>query len=475
MTKTFTRKSACLVLFFISFLLYANTLSQGFVWDDHYLIEENPHLQSPREIAHFFTKDFWQNSSVPFNSGFYRPLTLLSFFVNHHLWQGQPFGFHLFNVLLHGINGVFVFLLFVRLSKETRLSFLGALIFLIHPVQTEAVAYIADVNDLLATCFLLFTFHYYLNYAKSSRVRDIVWSLIFFVLSLLSKESAMAGWGLLLLLEWFFISKFNKKDFTRRIPALGLYFLLLLVYIAVRILILGKMNAVTTLENVRYVSVLPSFGLWSHLLTTAKIISLYLKLCFFPWDLSISYVVLPAVTLFSPYAFAAAVAVLSSLALIFLCTKENVRWLSFSLAWFFLSILPLSNLIPISNTIAERFLYLPLIGYAFFLSNAVVLLEKKLKETRAGFVLFSVILLTLIFAFSWKTTSRNFVWGSDFTLFKSALGAAPCAPIAHKNLSVYYFQRQRLREGLEEDEKYRACLSLIQDEYRILRSMVKND
>ena len=158
----FSKKTSCLLLFLIGIVLYSNTLSGGFVWDDHYLIEYNARLKTPAAIIDFFTKDFWQNSSIHFNSGFYRPVTLLTFFVNYNLWNGQPFGFHFFNVVLHSINGVLIFLILLYLTQNTFVSFISGLFFIIHPVQTEVVAYIADINDILLVFFLLLCWRYYL-------------------------------------------------------------------------------------------------------------------------------------------------------------------------------------------------------------------------------------------------------------------------------------------------------------------------
>ena len=104
MDLTFNNKSACLVIFFLSLFLYGNTLFHGFVWDDHYLIPNNPQMKDISSISSFFAKDFWENSSIHFKSGFYRPLTLSTFFLNYHLWQGHAFGFYLFNIILPVLN-----------------------------------------------------------------------------------------------------------------------------------------------------------------------------------------------------------------------------------------------------------------------------------------------------------------------------------------------------------------------------------
>ncbi len=474
MKIAFGTKISCLVLFTLSFSLYFNSLFGNFVWDDHYLIDENPKISDPASIPHFFTKDFWINSSVNFQSGFYRPVVLLSFFFNANLWDNNPLGFHLFNIVLHGFNGILVYLLFLSLGSRSLVAFLAGFFFVLHPIQTETVAFISDVGDILVVFFLLLSCRFYILSANSrSRKGNVFLSVLFLLLAMLSKENAMIGFLLIALIDWFFVSKADGKLFQKRLPALSLYVLATVAFIILRVAILGKNNAVTVLDNVRYVSILPAFDLWSHILTTIKIIALYLKLLVLPLELSIAYVVLPAVSLFSFDVFFAVILVLSLLILIFICTRENKRWIAFAFAWFFLTILPISNLIPISNTIAERFLYLPMVGYAFLLANCVNYLREWAVKRKLGWLTFYAIFSLIIIFFSYKTITRNFIWQSDYSVFASAADMRPCAPVAHRNLSAYYYRQKNIQNGLFEDEAYRSCVAYIQKEYLWLKGQVK--
>lgn len=474
MKLVFNTKTSCFALLFLSLLLYGNSLFGNFVWDDHYLIDENPKISNPASIPQFFTKDFWVNSSVNFQSGFYRPIVLLTYFINSNLWGNNPFGFHLFNVVVHGLNGILIYLIFLSLGSSSLVAFLSGFFFVLHPIQTETVSFISDIGDILVVFFILLSCRFYLLASNSQwQGRDTVISLAFLLLAMLSKENAMIGFVLIALIDWFFVSKADWKLFSKKIPVLSLYLMATLAFIGLRILILGKNNAVTVLDNVRYVSVLPAFNLWSHILTTVKIIALYLKLLVLPLELSIAYVVLPVVSLFSLDVFVAALLVMSLVLLAFVAAKENYRWLSFSLTWFFLTILPVSNLIPISNTIAERFLYLPMIGYVFLLANVVNFLRERAIKQKFGWLFFYAILSLIIAFFSYKTIIRNFIWQSDYHVFASAADVKPCAPVAHRNLSAYYYRHKNIQDGLFEDEAYHACVAYIQQEYLRLKDQVK--
>ena len=475
MNSFLNNRISFLSLILLSFFLYSNTLLNGFIWDDHYLVEENSRMKSFSSVPEFFIKDFWENSPLQFKSGFYRPLTLLAFFLNYQLWQGNPLGFHLFNIVLHGINGILVFLLLLRLTKKRAAAFLAAALFISHPIQTEVVSYIANINDTLAVFFLLLSLNFYCRFSEDGQRRYLVFSYISLGCGFLSKENTMVVTVLILLIDWFSLSQQKRDSFVSRIPAIVGYFFLTIFYIFLRIIILGKLNAITTLENIRYVSVLPSFGIWSHCLTVVKIFFLYLKLLVWPQALSVSYVMLPAIKLFSLDVFLAFVFIVSLGVIIFLSTiKNSFQWVTFSFLWFFITLFPLSNFIPISNTIAERFLYLPSIGYCFFLSNILLLIKERCSGSFLWRIIFYAGFVIITFLFSFKTVSRNRDWKSEFNLFSSAIAVTqPCSPIGHLNLSAYYYQKKNNEAGSKQYQAYLACAEFIQKQYRNLKAKAK--
>jgi len=458
------------ILFVIGFIVYAPTLSHNFVWDDHLLIDGNPLMKDPASILSFFTKDIWANTELAFQSGFYRPLTLLSFFVNYHLWQGSPAGFHLFNVLLHCCNGMLIFHIFFSLTEKKLGPFIAALLFLVHPLQTETVAFISDAGDLLCVFFLLLCCWEYCLFTKNNRNRThYCFSLIFLCAALLSKENALIGFFLVMLLDFFFLSQCDLRKFLKKCKVLAPFLLITAVYVMMRGIILGFENAVTTLGNVRYVSLLPSFDFWSHVLTVIKILGVYLEMFFWPTHQTISYVILPAVSIFAMDVLLPACILSILLFLIIISFRSNYSWIAFSLIWFFVTIVPLSNLIPISNTIAERFMYLPSVGLCLFVGyNCDWLWAQKHKM---GFsAILPALIFLLILSLSLKTVQYSHKWKSDYSLFSQVKNKTyPCAPVAYKNLGVFYYNTGRKNKAAVEHEKFLHCSNAITNDYRELK------
>jgi len=463
-----------LILLLAGFFIYHHSLVHEFLWDDHYLIEENTALKSPRCIIDFFSKDFWQNASQPYDSGFYRPVTLLSFFFNYQLWGTFAGGYHLFNVIFHCLNGMLLFCLFLRALNNKAAAFLTALLFLIHPVQSETVAFIADIGDILCVFFLLLMSLCYFQFQQQQRRGRYIFSICALVLALLSKENAMVGFALIMMLDFCFISKMKLNVFMKKMKIFTPYILVTGAYIILRVIVLGAANAITTLGNVRYVSFLPSFDLWTHLLTISKVLHLYVEMFLWPVHQSISYVILPAISLSAPDVIISVSVVMSLFALLGLSIRSH-SWLSFALAWFLLTIIPVSNLIPISNTIAERFMYLPSIGLCFALGNAAALLYAKYHSKKIQQLLLSCIIAIIFSGLSIKTISRNFDWASDYTLFLSALNTKPCSSLAHLNLAAYYNRQGIFHEGERQEILAGQCSVKITAEYRALKAVYENN
>jgi hypothetical protein len=141
------------VLVAIVLLCYASSLSNGFVFDDHGHVLKDKLFRSLANVPRILTAS-------------YRPLRDVSYAVDFALWGERAFGFHLTSVLIHAGNTVLVFLLMRRMTKETAAGALAALVFAVHPIQTDAVAYISGRRDVLFAFFYLASFHCYLSYRR---------------------------------------------------------------------------------------------------------------------------------------------------------------------------------------------------------------------------------------------------------------------------------------------------------------------
>src|SRR3990170_2225709 len=154
-----------LVIVCLSQFVYLNSLSNQFVYDDEFTI-----------VTNYFVKT-WNNFPLLFNSDYfklsgelsYRPVVTLSYFIDYSLWKLNPFGFHLTNTLLHTLNSVLLFFLLKRIFNCRTTSFIATLIFLCHPVHSEAVNAISYREDLLAATFFIAAFLLYVKTSKGNR------------------------------------------------------------------------------------------------------------------------------------------------------------------------------------------------------------------------------------------------------------------------------------------------------------------
>jgi protein O-mannosyl-transferase len=165
------------------FLVYFNSLNGEFVFDDDHMIGENIFIKNPAYFPLFF-KGF--TTSHPIAQGMCRPFLMLTFAFNYALGGLNTCGYHLFNVFLHFLNVVLLFFLLRRLNKEAppTAAFLLALLFAVHPINTEAVTYINGRADLMVCCFALAAFILYLR-------RKYLFTGLFYVAALMSKETAL--------------------------------------------------------------------------------------------------------------------------------------------------------------------------------------------------------------------------------------------------------------------------------------------
>ena len=201
-------------LFVLAFAVFANSLGHDLVWDDVPIIRENSFLVSPGAWWRCFGRDFGLEI-IRQPAGYYRPAVFLSIVLNHALGGAAPFGYHLFNVALHGINVVLLFLLLTRLAGR-RMAALGAAMFAVHPVHTESVAFVSGRSDLLCAGFLVLTLLAMVRSFEDRRARRAAWSaasLAAYIAALLSKELAVVLPGFLL--AYGLIQRYRLRSLMR--------------------------------------------------------------------------------------------------------------------------------------------------------------------------------------------------------------------------------------------------------------------
>ena len=188
-----------------------NSWGHQFVVDDLSRIVGNPLIRGFGHIHEIFFSPYNLMYGMP--SGLYRPLTTLSFALNYGIHGLNPDGFHAVNRLLHVLTSLGAFWILRRLIPDSSVAIITALLFAVHPIQTEAITYISGRSDCLVLFLFVFCWLFFIRARSTGLSRPYTGSLVFYFLALLSKESAITWLGVALLTEFVFFSQSQLKTF----------------------------------------------------------------------------------------------------------------------------------------------------------------------------------------------------------------------------------------------------------------------
>jgi tetratricopeptide (TPR) repeat protein len=417
------------------FLAYFPVLRGSFLWDDSFYIVTHEPIKSLGNIGRFFLEPGTGDLTL------YRPLRALSFSLDYALWDLNPRGFHLTSLLWHLINISLVFFLLRHFFQGELLPFLGALFFGLHPLQTEAVAWISARADLLFAAFYLAAFLAYLKSRsrQNSREEYFWWclSLGFFALSLLSKEMAVTLPLILLAYEFLFwppLYNFSKKKVFCK---WGGYLLVAGLYFLLRLALLG-------LPPHRWVD---KGALVVFL--DLKIIEGYGRLLLYPQKLCLLHPLVIPPGIWSGGALLP-IFLLMLIISVFFWGFKNHRPVSFALAFTVLTLLPVLHWvdIPGSFVLTERWLYIPLFGYVVLLVFGLkFLLDKARIAAALNFIVLSIVAFLVVF-YADKTGERLQDWQSDYALFSQTTLCAPQAILGYMNLGMVHIQRGEVDKAI---------------------------
>ena len=350
------------VLAVLILIVYSNTFTASFHFDDDAAIAENPSIK----------RFSWDTVNALLRTN--RPIVNMSLMLNYALGGMNVVGWHMFNTALHIANSWFVYLLFLwtltapglkqRFGDPTasRMAFFGALLFAVHPIQTESVTYIISRTELLASFFYLGTF---LLFIRGTRTGSFGYYVAAFVSSLFamgSKEWAVTLPAMLLLYDYLFIAGGELKKVTSRWKAHLLLMLPwgLLAYIYVTY-IAGSTSAGFSISGQKGITP------WTYLLTSFNVTWTYIRLLFLPINQNLDYDYPVAKTLFelpTLLSFLGHLAVTGTAFWLF--KKKGHVLIPFGIAWFYITLSPTQSFVPILDVIFEHRIYLPSIGFFLF-------------------------------------------------------------------------------------------------------------
>lgn len=409
---------------FFCILVYANTLGNGLFFDDEHFIYKNPNVID-FSIGNFFTQSLTPQTGQP--SNYYRPILFLTFGVEYAIFGDAAFIYHFDNMILHGICSILIYLLIFKIFKNKTLGFLTALIFVIHPIQTEAVSYANSRGDSLALFFILLS----LYFVFSEKAKYYFFSLFSFILALLSKETAIITPFLIILVLTFNNKTISFSGFIHALKRAIPFFLTLFAYIFLRLTTLnfnntlnfwGYENEYTKNIFVRLTTFLSLIPLYASLLV-APIILFMERDATIDIQYSITLTTIVVITIFI------------SITIVAWKLKNKHPVLLFSLLWFVVSFGPTSGIIPINGLFYEHFLYIPSIGFFLFCSYVLILLLQRAKKIISSLVLLLFIIYLLFLSI--RTIIRNNDWQNPILFYTQTLRHSKTARI-YNNLAMNY-------------------------------------
>ncbi len=444
------------LLTLITMLAYFNSLKGSFQFDDIPLIKSHWLVNTDAFFDHSRSGQIGN-----------RPVLYWSFALNNQLARHQVFGFHLVNLALHiGVTLLIFFTIWRAryLQNEYGWVFplITALLFSLHPLNTDSVSYISSRSSLLATFFYLLTIYIFLNLFCPKKIAPLAKKLILslFVLSgiYLSVASKLIGATLPLMLVvwyWGFIGHkqypdIHKALMNNRSVAIGF---ILMTIISCGFIFFGDSWIYMPLDQG-----FELFGRAPYLMVQLKVIVFYyLKLFYFPFNLNVD----SGFSFSSPMTDPAIIfSGLIILAIIFAVLKWRNVWVVLGAIWFFITLAPTSSFIPLNDLAVEHRMYLPMsLGLSLIAGVSIKTLPALLRLRML------VIILVLLGV---TTTTRNADWVSELSLWKDSAAKNPLSPRPHNNAGKAYYEKGDLAMASYHFEKSVANIpEFVANQYNI--------
>jgi protein O-mannosyl-transferase len=431
-------------------IAYVSSLSNGFVWDDNQQIVMNPVLRAGSPWAHLFLSDAWSyaHRDQPAHSNYYRPLQMVSYRVTADWFGLQPQYLHILSVLFALAAVLAAFSVYLKLTRRLAVAFAAAALFAVHPVHSEAVDWISALPELGCATFFLIAFNLFLSVRSPSsdhnsdqssdqssdmtpewhprRWSSLCLSLLAFAAALLWKETAVVFPAIIAA----YVFCFAPDNFRKRLRSSARlsfpFWCVLAAYLALRFRILGFLSMHQRIWKLTPLQV----GL-----NAFHLMAMYWWKLVAPLHLNAYYVFSPVRSIADPRAIVGILFVAMACAAI-RHAFSRAPLAAFASLWVFITLLPVMNIYALGrNVFAERYLYLPSVGFCLLAALIAASAMNRLPENRLPEKfqkpLAALLLTAIVLWFSWETFTRNPDWHDDATLFGATLASSPDAPFVH--------------------------------------------
>ncbi len=487
--RDFFKKNKEIAIFSLFLLIglavYANSLGNHFFWDGDDVVANNVYVQN-FDVGKMFSECMISGAGQI--SNYYRPILLLSLSLDHFFYGLNYPGYALTNILLHVLVCWLIFILLSSLfllrarrndSNIFWLAFLPALIFLVHPLNTESVTYISGRAEILASLFMVFGLLFYkraiLADRASRKIINYSAVVLFFILALLSKETAVIFPILAILVDYIFISgKKGRKLVFEVFENSWLLFVFLAVYIIFHFTIFNFSNILGAPTGC--LGDYCSFGIFKRALTFLLVVLNYFSILFVPLHQHMERDVVEFGSIYSWRLALAILAILVFLAAAILAWRKDKR-MTFGFFWFFILLAPTSGIaVKMLYPTYEHFLYPAMIGFWLALFCLIFMVFEKVKNEWTAYWLkrfFYVMIIAYLVFLSALTVNRNRDWHDPITFYEKNLKYSPNSFIEHNNLGIAYADAGRHDEAIAQYEKALAINNIYpQVPYNLANSLV---
>jgi tetratricopeptide (TPR) repeat protein len=383
-----------LLIIALTVLAYLPASQGSFLFDD-YLIKDNSYIREGHSVSSYLSQEDGIADEIDkgvYHTGYYRPFTNFTYHFDYLLWGMNAKGFRTTNIILHILNVLLLYLLINYLFLNKNAAFFSAMIFALHPANTEAISIIVNRNNLLAVLFFLLSFYFYLQSMEKEKNGLFALSVFFFGLSVFSKEIGIMGIGVFFLYNRIMSS--SKKNVLNEFLSYLPYLLMIIVYMVMRFYVTGpsfiRFDLNELLLRIYYVPWLCCYNLFIILL---------------PWKLhsyGVSYPADPA-----NFAVIASIILFIAVTIFIILFRKKYRMVAFSATAFLLALFPVLNIIPKASLslVALRWLYFPLIFIALFIAFVI----KSIKQERQV-ILFAILITIICYLGIYSLTLNRYLW-----------------------------------------------------------------
>jgi len=420
-------------LFLLGVIPYLNTLRNGLVYDDNDQVINNPFILNTHHIWHIFTTPVWVFKTATPTVAYFRPLMNLTFLGLHSVYGIQAAGYHIFNLILSGCIICALYAMTNRWTKNRALALTTCVIFALHPIHSEAVAWVSDITDLEVSLFILLAFWAYLGLDE---LHGIAWrrqlaAAGFFALALLSKEIAVALPMLAMVFEHFYRADRKQTSFVTKLSRYAGLWVVLGLFFVYRRIVLGPFGSKPHH---------PELSVYETVLSGFQLFGGYIYKFLWPWKLHVYYVFHATHHIWEFGALFGIVSAATLLLIGLVCLRRQPI-ISFGIVWYFAFILLALNVQWLATAaFAERYLFLPSVGFSWICALGVLWLWRWSPRMNAVWrpALATAATVALALAFV-RIYTRNRDWHDSATLFEGMLQGDPNADAIRNNLGVIYW------------------------------------